>query len=185
MFADVETQKAVKTAGTMTIIMGALTAVLGVILLLNLYDAARTIAVLVSLGLIVSGIGDVIDASASEQPIWGYLFGGGAIVLGLISMFLPGVTLASLAVVVGIGFIIVGIVRIAAAWTNREAPDAIWVGLIGAITLISGIVCVAWPQITVLALAITFGIRLLFGGILDISAGVAARRAVTDSGFRS
>jgi uncharacterized membrane protein HdeD (DUF308 family) len=174
MFADVETQKAIKTAGTLSIIMGALTAIVGVLLLLNLWEAAQTIAVLVSLGLIVAGISDIVDASGSEKPIWGFIFGGGSIVIGFISLLIPSITLASLAVVVGIGFIVVGIVRIGAAWSNRKAPDAPWVGIAGDATLVAGIVCVAWPKITVLAISILFGIRLLAGGILDISAGIAA-----------
>lgn len=49
--------------------------------------------------------------------------------------------------------------------------------ILGGIDIVAGLIALAWPGVTVLALALTFGILLLLAGVGAIGIGSAVRRA--------
>lgn len=49
--------------------------------------------------------------------------------------------------------------------------------VLGAIDLLCGLIALVWPGITVLALALIFGVLLLFAGLMALGVGMALRRA--------
>jgi uncharacterized membrane protein HdeD (DUF308 family) len=54
---------------------------------------------------------------------------------------------------------------------------SIWFLGVGLIDVVAGLFAVAWPGVTVLALALLFGLLVLMAGIVSISTGLMMRRA--------
>ncbi len=52
-----------------------------------------------------------------------------------------------------------------------------WVLTLGILTLLLGVVVLAWPGATILAVAVLFGVHLLVVGVLAFVAGLIALRA--------
>jgi uncharacterized membrane protein HdeD (DUF308 family) len=48
---------------------------------------------------------------------------------------------------------------------------------LGAIDIVAGLIALVWPGVTVLALALVFGVMLLVGGFLAVAVGSTLRRA--------
>ena len=146
--------------------LGVLSAVVGVILLFNISDAVRTLALLVALGLIVEGLGELLAVGRYRTTL-GMVAGALLIAGGILAMVWPGITLWALAVIVGIDLLIHGAVRIMGA---MDRPDG-WGWLLagGVLSLAAGVVSLIWPGATVLVLAILLGLRLLMFGLAEIA----------------
>jgi uncharacterized membrane protein HdeD (DUF308 family) len=89
----------------------------------------------------------------------------------------PDVTLWALAVMVGVGLIIGGVAEVLFAARFRRALPmwGVW-WLDGALSVVVGIAALAWPEATILALAILLGLRVLLRGAATITFGLALRR---------
>jgi uncharacterized membrane protein HdeD (DUF308 family) len=157
--------------------LGVLSAAVGLILLFNISDAVRTLALLVAFGLIVQGLGELLAVGRYRTTL-GMVAGGLLIVGGVLAMVWPGITLWALAVVVGVDLLISGAVRVAGA---LDRPDGWkWLMAGGVLSLAAGVVALIWPGATVLVLAVLLGIRLLVFGLAEIAFAMTlheARRA--------
>jgi uncharacterized membrane protein HdeD (DUF308 family) len=58
---------------------------------------------------------------------------------------------------------------------NRAAGT--WLTFVGVIDIVAGLVALAWPGVTVLVLAVLFGLLVLFAGLVSIMVGSVMRRA--------
>ena len=95
---------------------------------------------------------------------WLFLVAGGlSALIGLVILFWPKSGIFAIAVLVATGLIVSGITQIAAAsrWQQRWIPY-LWGGL----SLAAGIATVAWPGVTLWALAVLIGVSLLLRGIV-------------------
>lgn len=158
-------------------LLGLVTAVLGLLLLVNLATAVGALAVLVSIALIFEGVDDIVMADRHRTRWPWYLLGVLWIVLGVIALAWPGITLLALAVLIGIGFVVAGGWQVTAAlsWRRGLPMWGLWL-LLGVLTIVVGVVSLAWPGITVLTLAIWLGITLVVRGIGEIWFSLQLRR---------
>lgn len=111
------------------------------------------------------------DAQIDEDQLreltsrwWLFLIAGGlSALIGLVILLWPKSGIFAIAVLVATGLIISGITQIAAAsrWQQRWIPY-LWGGL----SLLAGIATVAWPGVTLWALAVLIGVSLLLRGIV-------------------
>ncbi|MDQ3311551.1 MAG: DUF308 domain-containing protein [Actinomycetota bacterium] len=146
--------------------VGVLLVVLGVLLLVNLVDAAFTLAVLVGISLLVEGFDELMQAERHEVRWPGYVLGLVWILTGVIAIAWPDITLWSLALVTGISFVVGGIALVVFAGRfRRRLPRWNWWVVAGLLSVVAGIFCLAWPDVTILALAILLGLRVLMRGI--------------------
>jgi uncharacterized membrane protein HdeD (DUF308 family) len=151
--------------------LGGAAAVLGVLLIFDLFTAVRTSALLVAFGLIVTGLGELVSAGRYRSTL-GVVAGGVLILAGILAALWPGITLWVLAVVTGIGLIISGAARIAGALGLRvEGWGWLFVG--GVLSVIVGFLAIAWPDVTVLALGLLLGFRMLLFGVAEIAFALA------------
>jgi uncharacterized membrane protein HdeD (DUF308 family) len=60
--------------------------------------------------------------------------------------------------------------------SSNRASGA-WLGVVGVIDVIAGLVALSWPGVTVLVLAVVFGLFVLMAGLISIVVGAALRRA--------
>lgn len=155
--------------------LGVVSAVVGLVLMLDLVAAASTLALLVAFGLIVTGAGELLTAGRYQNRTVGLVAGAVLVVGGLIAAAWPGITLWVLAVVVGINLIVSGVARIAGAVSLRVEGWG-WLLVGGALSVVVGVLALGWPGATVLVLGLLLGIRMLIFGISEIMFGLALHK---------
>jgi uncharacterized membrane protein HdeD (DUF308 family) len=153
------------------LLLGIASVVLGFILMLNLYAAVTTLAILVSAGLIVTGIGELMTAGRYDSRL-GIVAGVVLIVGGILAAVWPDITLWVLAVVTGVDFILSGIARIMGALSLRVEGWG-WLLFGGVLSVVVGVLALAWPEATILVLGLLLGIRMLLFGIAEIMFALA------------
>ena len=101
-----------------------------------------------------------------------------AVLFGLLTFFLPGITLVTLVLLFGAYALMDGIFNVIACF--RVASHH-WALLIeGVIGIIAGILTFAWPAITALVLLYLISFWAIFTGIFEIIAGIRLRKAITN-----
>ena len=106
------------------------------------------------------------------------LRGLAAVLFGLLTFFLPGITLVTLVLLFGAYALVDGVVNVIAF--IRVASHQ-WALLIeGVIGLIAGILTFAWPAITALVLLYLIAFWAVFTGVFEIIAGIRLRKAITN-----
>jgi uncharacterized membrane protein HdeD (DUF308 family) len=171
------------TGRTALIVLGVAILVVGVLLLFNVTAAARTLALLIGLALVLSGCLELAAARADGTTRWGSALLGVVLVIGgLVAAFWPGITLWFLAVITGVTLIVHGAVRVGIAVTSRATlPGWGWLALAGAVNVIVGALAIVWPQATVFVLSLLLGVQVLFFGGFLLIAGLLIPRSTAPS----
>ncbi|MFL6118086.1 HdeD family acid-resistance protein [Actinophytocola sp.] len=94
-------------------------------------------------------------------------------VAGGVILAWPGGTLVAVAVIVGIQFIVVGVVRAVTAFTfavDSVAARVLFL-LLGILLVVVGILCLRSPTRTIALLVLLFGISCVISGALDLFHG--------------
>ncbi len=158
------------------VVAGIAAVVLGALLLAHPFTSARVLALLVALGLFVQGVDEIANADR-YRPRWpGFLLGFLLIATGVWAVAWPGITLWVLAVVVGVGFVVTGLTELVLVVRyHHELPYRGLFLVLAALTVVLGVLAVAWPEATILVLAIVLGLRVLFQGLAILSFGIGLR----------
>jgi uncharacterized membrane protein HdeD (DUF308 family) len=101
-----------------------------------------------------------------------------AVLFGLLTIFIPGVTLVTLVLLFGAFALVDGIFNVTAAFRSASHHWALLIE--GVIGILAGILTFAWPAITAIALLYLIAFWAIFTGIFEIIAGVRLRRAITN-----
>ncbi len=108
-----------------------------------------------------------------------YIRGIIAIIIGLIAIFLPGITLEILAVLIGAFFLVDGIFSIAASFGSKSSGQRWWIFILeGVAGIVIGVLTFIWPQVTILALVLLIAAWALITGILEIIASFKLRKLI-------
>jgi uncharacterized membrane protein HdeD (DUF308 family) len=103
---------------------------------------------------------------------WGLVmaYGLASLGLGVILAVWPGETLKVVAVLVGIQFLVSGVVRIIGALASRSAETSLRVllALTGAVAVIVGLLCLRDPLQTILTITLILGVWWVASGLIDI-----------------
>jgi uncharacterized membrane protein HdeD (DUF308 family) len=101
---------------------------------------------------------------------WGLLTSIVALVSGLIGLFFPLQTAKALGLLLGVYLVVAGISRVSSAITgdHRSQGRRWFVGSLGALVVIAGVLCLNNPGGTLLALEILASVGLLIDGIASI-----------------
>jgi uncharacterized membrane protein HdeD (DUF308 family) len=109
---------------------------------------------------------------------WGLVLAYGVVTIGvgIVLAAWPDETLKVLAVLIGIQFLVSGVVRIVAAIgaTATEGGIRALLGLSGALALIVGLLCLRDPLQTVVAIGILLGAWWLVSGVIDVIAAIVS-----------
>jgi uncharacterized membrane protein HdeD (DUF308 family) len=159
------------------LVLGVASIVIGVILLLDLFAAVATLALLVALGFLVGGISEIMTAGR-YRSVLGLVAGAVLVLAGIAALAWPDITLWALAVVTGIGLIVSGVMRIMGAVSLRLEGWG-WLLVGGIISVVIGIMALVWPDATILALGILLGLRMLLFGISEVMFGLSLHAART------
>ena len=159
--------------------------------LLTLAWPGRTIvvvAVLFGIQLVVAGIFRFVAALASDDEsgatrVLLALLGVLSFIIGLYALRHILITVAALALLLGIFWIVNGAVEAFTALSHRGMQGRGWTIFMGLLSVVAGVVVLVYPGISLATLAIVLGFWLLVYGIMEIvlafrlrSVGQAATR---------
>jgi uncharacterized membrane protein HdeD (DUF308 family) len=104
-----------------------------------------------------------------------------AVLFGLVTLFVPGVSLVVLVLLYGAYALVDGILAIVAAFRRRQSHEGPrWAYfLLGLLGIAAGVVTLLWPGITALVLLYVIACWALVGGVFEIIAAVRLRKEIT------
>ena len=106
------------------------------------------------------------------------LRGLAAVLFGLLTFFLPGITLVTLVLLFGAYALVDGVFNVVAFF--RVASHQ-WALLIeGVVGIVAGALTFAWPAITALALLYVIAFWAILTGIFEIVAGIRLRKSIAN-----
>jgi uncharacterized membrane protein HdeD (DUF308 family) len=158
---------------TISVLAGVVMVVFGVWMLTNLFESVVVLAVLAGVTLIVGGIVEVVALGGEGGIGWpAWLAGGLLVAAGVAVAAWPDITLWALAVVAGVALVGAGALRIVRVLVlgDRVSDRPLQLALGGA-AIVVGLVVLAWPDATVVVLAIVFGLRAIGTGLIALAMG--------------
>ena len=161
--------------------VGVVAVALGVVVISRPTTSLGALALLLGAGLVVSA---VVELTGDEEPArWRALRAVAWLVAGVLVLALPGLTVRVVAVVVGVGLIVGGVLRALGGLRRGVSVD----GRVAALTLgvaevVFGALALAWPDITLLVVAVVFGARLVIAGAVAVWQAVRGTRTPPDTG---
>ena len=159
---------------------GIVTLGLGIVVTLHPKDTIYAFAVVVGIWLFVAGLFRIILAIADSEDTGGErwltaLLGLVSVVIGILVLHHTDETITTLAFLIGLFWVIGGIIEFFTAYSDRGAPARGWRIVMGVLAFAAGIVTLVWPHLTVNALAVLIGIWLIIYGILELVLSVQLR----------
>src|SRR5215813_5721082 len=138
---------------------GIITLAVGVIVLAWPSETLVVVAVLFGIQLIVMGIFRFVAAFAADDLTGGTrvllaLLGVLSLIVGLYAVRHVLITLLALALLLGIFWIVSGAVELFMALSHRQMSHRGWNAVMGIVSVLAGIVVLAYPGISLLTLAV-------------------------------
>ena len=161
-----------------TVILGALTLILGVVVSFHPTGSLNVLAVLLGILMILSGIFHLIRVFDQEElhRVWLGIAGLMFIVVGVILIRHLHLTRAIIGLVIGITWIVQGLAALIGGIASDAREGRAWWIAFGVISLIAGIVVAATPASSLNVLAVLLGIWFIIMGIFEIIGGLMLRR---------
>ena len=162
------------------VVAGVVCVLVGAFLALRPFTSLAFLLVSLVAGLIVGALGlfaeEGVGSARRRQVLQGVLF----LIAAAVILAWPGPTIRVLAWVVGIALLAGGILDLVAV--RGAQGTARWNVLVGGLSsLIFGVLALAWPDVTVLVVAIVFGARVVILGVrLVVSAARGEDQQRTD-----
>jgi uncharacterized membrane protein HdeD (DUF308 family) len=169
------------------VLLGALSVVAGLAMLAWPAETVLVIAVVIGIQLLVNGVVRLVQSFAADDGSGGErtlvaLLGIFSILVGVLCLRNILQTVTVLAVLVGVFWLVGGIIEVIGGLSTGSVPGRGWRLLSGALGVIAGIAVLAYPGISLGALVVLFGIYLLLFGVISIVTGLAVRRAAHRAG---
>jgi uncharacterized membrane protein HdeD (DUF308 family) len=108
------------------------------------------------------------------------LLGLAALVVGIVLLFHPASAAHTLALLIGLGFVLAGLLEMAVGWNSGHRVATL---VLGAVLVVAGIVAGSWVGLTLWTLVLITGLSLIVHGIARIALAVAARHEVPSWGW--
>jgi uncharacterized membrane protein HdeD (DUF308 family) len=109
------------------------------------------------------------------------LLGLAAVVVGVVLLFNPVAAARTLALLLGLAFVVGGLLEIAVGW---DAEKRRWGSFaLGAVLVVGGVLAAVWPGVTLFTLALITGLSLILHGAARIGLAVVARDEIRGWGW--
>jgi uncharacterized membrane protein HdeD (DUF308 family) len=166
----------------MLALAAAVTSVVIGVMILVWPDATLLVgAALFGIWLIVHGIVDIVDSVMAKTDtgvartlgaIVGMLF----VVAGIVCLRNLAESVAIVATIIGITWLVGGILALILALSSRYSGNArLLVAVLGAVSVIGGLVVLIWPAMTLLTLVFLIGIWLIILGVVQFIVVLSTR----------
>ena len=164
-----------------TVVLGALTLILGIIVSFHPAGSLNVLAVLLGVLMILSGIFHLIRifGPGEEHRIWLGIAGLLFIVIGVVLIRHLHLSLALVGLFVGLTWVVQGVTALIGGIAGGAREGRAWWITFGAVSLIAGIVVMATPVSSLTVLAVLLGIWFIIMGIFEIIGGLMLRRMVS------
>jgi uncharacterized membrane protein HdeD (DUF308 family) len=139
-------------------------------------------AIVFGVQLVVAGVYRLVGAFASPDVAGGTrvllaLLGVLSLIIGLYAVRHVLLTIIALALLLGIFWIVNGVIEIFTAGSHREMHGRGWRVAMGVLSIIAGIIVLATPAISLVVLVVVLSIWLIMFGVLEVSLGLRLRSA--------
>ena len=164
-----------------TLISGLLAVILGVLILVWPGKSIIVAAVFLGIYLVVSGVAQVIFAFSlhvsAPSRILLFVSGAASLVLAVLAFrhFGEGYAILLLAIWIGVGFVFRGVATTVAAISDPNLPGRGWAIFFGVITILAGIIVLAYPFDSLVTLTLVTGIWLIIIGVMEIISSFGIR----------
>ena len=162
------------------LLTGVLSVILGVMVLAWPEKSLIVAGIFFGAYLLVTGISQIFHAFTLHISGGGrallFISGAASLVLAVLCFRSIGNSILLLAIWIAIGFIFRGVATAAAAISDPDTPARGWEIFIGVITLIAGIIVLAYPFGSLPTLIWVAGIWLVVLGVLEIIASFGIRK---------
>lgn len=165
-----------------TMISGLLAVVLGVVILAWPGKSIIVASVLLGIYLVVSGIAQVIFAfslhvSAGSRVLL-FVSGAASLILAVLAFrhFGEGYAILLLGIWIGVGFVFRGVATTVTAISDPILPGRGWAIFFGVITIIAGVIVLAYPYDSLVTLTLVTGIWLIVTGVFEMISALMIRR---------
>ena len=102
------------------------------------------------------------------------------IIVGVFAIISPGLALATIALLFAAWALVSGVSQLTAGWRVAEARGRSWPFLLsGAVSVVAGILAVAFPGVTILYLILLLGAWILVSGMMEVYTAWRIRNEVT------
>jgi uncharacterized membrane protein HdeD (DUF308 family) len=164
---------------------GAIGIVFGLVALVWPLETALALALLWGVWALVDGVSSITQAftpDGKKGRVWLVVMGIIAVLAGIFAVTSPGLAAATLTLLLGLWLIVRGLFEVFGAFSStREAPR--WLLLVGgALSLVLGVLFVANPGASAVALAALLGAIAMVWGVVFVVAGIAMRRELPTAG---
>ena len=156
--------------------LGVVALVFGLVVLANIWASVHLVAVFAGLFLLFAGVMQLVSRSTGRSRTGRIFAGLLAIVAGIVLIAWPGASVKTVAVVVGVSFLIWGAAVAIAALVDRGEGSGV-VASFGALLAVVGVIFIVWPGPTVTILMVLVGASAILFGISCIAQGLALRKA--------
>lgn len=154
------------------LLTGVLSVILGVMMLAWPGPTLVVAAIFFGVYLLVTGISQIFHAFTLHISGGGrallFISGAASLVLAVLAIRHIGDAILLLAIWIGIGFVFRGVATAAAAISDHDTPARGWEILIGIVTVIAGIILLAYPFTSLATLLYVTGFWLIFVGVMEI-----------------
>jgi uncharacterized membrane protein HdeD (DUF308 family) len=161
-----------------TVILGALTLILGLVVSFHPTGSLNVLAVLLGILMILSGLFHLIRVFDREEMhrVWTGIAGLMFVVVGVVLIRHLHLTRALIGLVIGITWIVQGLTALIGGIGSDVREGRAWWIAFGVISVIAGIVVAATPASSLSFLAVLLGIWFVIMGIFEIIGGLMLRR---------
>ncbi|ALV46221.1 hypothetical protein MB46_12735 [Arthrobacter alpinus] len=148
------------------LLVGGVCVWLGLTLVTKPLSSLGALTLYVGASFIISGVSDLVESEKSGAASIRMALGWGWIAAGLVVLFWAGGAMAVLPVFIAVSLIVSGVIRGVGAirGKGRMVDERVAAVILALADLVFGVVALAWPDVTLLVVAVLFGARtLLFG----------------------
>ena len=153
------------------LVIATVALVVGIAVLLRPTASLGLLALLIGAGLVVQGVVELADsagrhAGESRFALLTTAVSALWVAAGVFVLVFPGLTVGLIAVIVGVGLVVSGVLSAARVFRRRRTVDArIADGAFGVASVVFGVLALAWPDVTLLVVSVVFGARLIIGAL--------------------
>jgi uncharacterized membrane protein HdeD (DUF308 family) len=153
---------------------GIVAVVFGAVVLANLWNSVRLVAVLAGLLLLFAGVLQFVIAGGAKRARMAA--GVVAVVAGVALVAWPDASVKTVAVIIGMALLLSGVALVVASLAARGDGFGP-VTVVGIVLAVVGLVFVVWPGPTIMLLMTLIGAAVLIAGIWAIVRALTLRRA--------
>jgi uncharacterized membrane protein HdeD (DUF308 family) len=168
-----------------TLVSGILSLILGVLVLAWPGKSILVAAIWFGVYLLITGIAEVVFAFSlhvtAGSRILLFISGAASLILAVLAFRHfgtdPRTAILLLAIWIGVGFIFRGVATTVSAISDPTLPGRGWSIFVGVISLLAGIVVIAYPFDSIITLAIVVGVWFVVIGVFEIVSSFGIRKA--------